>query len=221
MSPRRRKQPIVPTTEMSCEDLACAARTGNEACYAELVRRYEQRLFNFLLRRTRHRVDAEDLTQETFLRAWQRLDRYDEQWRFSTWLFTIGARLAVNHHRAQRPVVTSDALEYRAGAAADPAADAAFREISGTLWDLATRILSQDQQTALWLRYAESLSIRDISVVLGKSEVATRVLLFRARDAMAEQLEKSLRDNSWHAMKNDDPNDETFLGSAGVVGGAS
>lgn len=221
MSPlRRNKPPTPPPTEQTCEDLACRARSGDEACYAELVRRYEQRLFNFLLRRTRHRVDAEDLTQETFLRAWQRLDRYDEQWRFSTWLFTIGARLAVNHHRAQRPVVTSDALAFRPGEYLDPAASASFRELTGTLWELATRILSQDQQTALWLRYAESLSIREIAQVLGKSEVATRVMLFRARDAMAEQLEPTPQDQDDRAA-NDDPNDETFLGSSGIVGGTS
>lgn len=187
MARRKHANPI-PLSERSCEDLAHLACDGSASAYAELVHRYEERLFNFLLRRTRDRVDAEDLTQETFLRAWQRLERYDAHWRFSTWLFTIGARLAVNHHRARRPEIASDSLDYSTASTHDPAHAASVRELAGNLWTLASRLLSRDQLTALWLRYAESMSLREIGLILGKSEVATRVMLFRARDLLTRHV---------------------------------
>ena len=64
-------------------------------CFAELVGRFETRIFNFLRRRTTVATDAEDLTQDTFMRAWERIGQYEPGRRFSTWLFTVAARLAI------------------------------------------------------------------------------------------------------------------------------
>src|SRR6478672_168395 len=96
---------------LSPEDLAERAAAGSVPSFGELVTRFEVRVFNFLLRKMGSRADAEDLTQESFVRAWERITSYDRQWRFSTWLFTIASRLAVSHYRRQRPVVTSAELD--------------------------------------------------------------------------------------------------------------
>ena len=80
---------------LSSEELACRAQAGSLPSFAKLVERYQGRLYNFLLRRVGHADDAEDLAQDTFVRAWERIDRYRTTWRFSTWLFTIGSRLAI------------------------------------------------------------------------------------------------------------------------------
>ncbi|MEE8146382.1 MAG: sigma-70 family RNA polymerase sigma factor, partial [Longimicrobiales bacterium] len=84
-----------PIEDLPVCTLVSRAQTGSLSSFAELVARFEGRLFNFLLRRTRCVADAEDLAQDTFVRAWQRIRRYDPRWRFSTWLFTIAHRLAV------------------------------------------------------------------------------------------------------------------------------
>lgn len=173
---------------ISAEDLARQAQRGSLPAFTRLVAMFEARLFNFLLRRTGSWDDAEELTQETFVRAWQRLDRYDDQWRFSTWLFTIGGRLAVSHHRAKRRTITSDCLEYRADASASPSDQAERREAKSPTWALAEQILTEGQNTALWLRYAEGLSMKEIAHVMGKSQVSVRVTLFRARDALASHI---------------------------------
>src|SRR5262249_49655709 len=101
------------------EDLADRAAAGSVESFGELVTRYELRLFNFLLRKRAWRTDAEALTQDALVRAWERIGSYDRRWRFSTWLFTIASRMAVSHYRRQR-VVSSGELD-RAGAARENA----------------------------------------------------------------------------------------------------
>lgn len=158
--------------------------------FVELHDRFQPRVFNFLLRRTAARSDAEDLTQETFLRAWHRLDSYQPAMRFSTWLFTIAVRLGIDQLRAKK---TSDsaAQHLRLTAASespcDPVEDFESRERGGNLWLLAREVLSTDQHTVMWLRYAEDLNIQEIATVIGRNPVAVRVMLFRARELLAER----------------------------------
>lgn len=68
---------IGPLSERTSEELAVLAQRDNVGAYNELVIRFEKRLFNFLLRRVSRRIDAEDLTQEAFVRAWERITSYD------------------------------------------------------------------------------------------------------------------------------------------------
>lgn len=160
-----------------------SARGGTigRLCFGELVTRYEARLFNFLLRRTGGRDDAEELTQEAFARAWARIGTYDRAWRFSTWLFTIGLRLAISKHRRGNRERTGQGPDIASGVAVDSDS----RERGARLWAMAEEHLTKDQHTALWLRYAEDMEISEIARVMNKSEVGTRVCLFRARQALA------------------------------------
>lgn len=179
-------------SEMTGEELAQAARGGALAPFTMLVERYEGRLYNFLLRRCASAADAEDLTQETFLRAFRRIDRYDPRWRFSTWLFTIGARLAATRARAEGRRGTRERLaaaeEARSAPAPGPAAAAEALDERGRVWAVAQRTLTEEQRSLLWLRYAEDLSMREIATVTGRTEIGVRVALFRARDALAASL---------------------------------
>lgn len=184
-------------SEVPIPHLVSRAQRGSLPCFAELVSRFEGRLFNFLRRRTGSTHDAEDLVQDAFLRAWERIDQYDPRWQFSTWLFTIGHRLASTHgRRRQREVTWPGDRELPAADRSDPAREAADREHCDLLWDTADRILSESQRTALWLRYGEELSNREIARVLGRSAISVRVTLFRAREALAahEQRDRARRD---------------------------
>ncbi|MFA6044563.1 MAG: sigma-70 family RNA polymerase sigma factor [Phycisphaerales bacterium] len=175
---------LPPVAALSAEEIALRVQRGGPLAawyFAELVERYQARLFNFLARRA-GRQSAEDLTQESFVRAWEQIARYNPTWRFSTWLFTIGARLAITQHRRSRRTLGSAAMELtQAKAVYDGRSDLGAR-----LWALAGSHLSADQHTALWLRYAEDMSIGDIARVMDKSEVGVRVCLFRSRQALAK-----------------------------------
>lgn len=92
------------------QELVLLAAAGDRAAASELVRAHQERLVAFLLRMTGKRDLAEDVAQEAFVRALRSLSRFDPQYRFSTWLFTIARRVYWNQVEKLKPVVNSDLL---------------------------------------------------------------------------------------------------------------
>ena len=171
----------------STEELVAQCQAGQRGAFALLVERYQERVFNFLLQLTRHRQDAEDLTQVTFLKAYQSLPRYRGTGAFTTWLFTIAKRSAISHLRAARPLEVLSEENEPASLAEGPAAMVAAAESRASLWAAARR-LSPAQFQALWLRYAEGFSVAEVATVMGTNQVRVRVLLHRGRRELARRL---------------------------------
>ena len=168
----------------SDEELARRAQQGCSVGFEELVRRFQVPLLGFL----RHRADgeeAEDLVQETFVRAYQNLHRYRPAWRFPTWLFTIARRLSMNHQRRRRPRADSAALELVEAATPGPAELMVEEESRRRLWDLAGEVLTERQMTVTWLHYVEEMPLKEIARVAGCSHGAVKTMLFRARKKLA------------------------------------
>jgi RNA polymerase sigma-70 factor (ECF subfamily) len=182
---------IVSLRGLSSEELAGRAKCGCQASFAELVRRYAPRLQAFLCRRNRNDHEVEDLVQDTLFKAYQNLDRYDDSWRFSTWLFTIAGRVAVSRHR--RKQLEPGSLDLQAHAPApDEIADQ--REQQESLWAIVAE-LPAGQYRALWLRYGEDMSVKEIAAAMGKSQVWAKVSLYRARMSLARRLNE--RPEGW------------------------
>jgi RNA polymerase sigma-70 factor (ECF subfamily) len=173
---------------LTAEQLALCAQQGCRKSFNELVERFSARLVHFLEREIANAQNAEDLSQETFVRAWQNISRYKPCWRFSTWLYTIGYRLACNHHM-DLPIDSTDVS--RPGDAQPPDVLVENRETGQRLWNTAAH-LPQNQYEALWLKYAESMSIKEIAKVMGKSRVNVKVILYRARTELAKRLEPDI-----------------------------
>ena len=170
---------------LSSEELAWRSKGGCQASFAQLVERYAPRLLCFLSRRTGNIHDAEDLVQDTFVRAFENIHRYRKTWRFSTWLFTIAARLATSHYRKAQ---TARGFSKIASNVACPSTILSQREQRRSLWSQAIE-LSESQYKALWLKYAEDMSIKDIARVMGKSQISVKVLLYRARTGLAQRIQ--------------------------------
>lgn len=162
------------------EELARDAGAGSESAFEELVYRYEKPVFLFLRSKTLNAHDAEDLAQQTFVKAYRALDRYDARYRFAAWIYTIARRLAVSHFRSARtaPVVAEriEQVDVRT-----PDRHLTARESEGRLWDWVRARLTQLEFAALWLRVTEDLSIKETARVMGKTQTHVKVLLFRGR----------------------------------------
>jgi RNA polymerase sigma-70 factor (ECF subfamily) len=174
----------------SDEQLAFKAQRGCASSFEELVRRYQTRLLNFLRRRTANAADADDLTQDTFVRAYENLHRFNDSGRFSTWLFTIARRLCINHGQKKRPIANSEALHSLKSLTSSPEQTVSDRENRRQLWDLAAEILNERQMTAIWLYYVEGMSVAQIAPVVERSRVAVKMILFRARKKLMPVLEE-------------------------------
>ena len=81
------------------QDVVLAARRGSEAAYRELLKRYERPVFSLIYRMVRDRELAEDLTQETFIKALNALDSYRPEYKFSSWIFKIANNAAIDQLR--------------------------------------------------------------------------------------------------------------------------
>lgn len=165
-------------------DTAQSLPAGNgidRAGFAALVDEHQDKLRNFLFRYTRNREDAEDLTQDTFVKAYRNIHRYDSKYSFSTWLYTIARRTAYNHFRDSKP---TEALEYDIAASADtPDIEASREDEKSWVWK-AAKNLKPDFREALSLKYIDDLSIEEISKIMGKSQTNVKIILFRARNQL-------------------------------------
>jgi RNA polymerase sigma-70 factor, ECF subfamily len=163
-----------------------AAQAGSAEAFAALVEQYGPRILNYLHQMTGNRHDAEDLTQDTFVKALRGLGTVRNPDAFAGWLFTIARRTALNHFRASRSTEELPAEIPMQGA--DPASLLADRDDHDQLWKVA-RTLKREYFEVLWLHYAESLSIQEIAGVLRRTALHVRVRLHRARLLLARRLE--------------------------------
>lgn len=164
---------------------------ATEADFEELYRAELPRVYNFFRYRVGDGQLAEDLTSETFEKAWRNRDRYKGNLAaFATWVFTIARRVVVDHYRKQRVEV--------------PLTDVAHLPSDATLEDLAqhkadfarlsvllTRLADRDRELVA-LKYGAGLTNRTIAGLTGLSESNVGVILHRALQALRAQWESQL-----------------------------
>lgn len=172
----------------SCSDaeLARQSQAGRLPAFEILLHRYQHRVFAFVVQFCRNPDDAAEITQDTFIKAFRAIAQFDPEHSFTSWILTIARRKCIDHHRRAPPLAEQELPELPD--CADPAQLLAGREESNQLWQLARQLLPAAQFEALWLHYAEELSVAETAKVLRKTKTHIKVLLFRARQTMARQL---------------------------------
>jgi len=179
--------------KLTDEELAARAASGVRPAFDELVSRYGPRLFHFLRTRSGSDEDVEDLVQETFLKAYRNIGRYDPGRRFSTWLYTIAFRLSISRLRSQgaRPSpLDPEGPEHESPGPQETLIRNEEARKAGGIWVLA-RTLKPSEYEVLWLRYAEEMPMKDIASAMKKSLVGVRVLLHRSRLKLGKKLTAS------------------------------
>ena len=187
--------------------LMLQVRDDVPGAFEVLVERYQHRLVGVLVHLISRVEEAEDLTQDVFLRIYRARKGYRPRAKFSTWLFTIANNLAMNHLRSRgRNPAAPIGMESASGSqpglrpleeqAMDregtPSAHMRQVELSDVVRE-ALDILGEDQKFAVLLNKFEDMSYADIAEVMGRSEAAVKSLLARARTHLREQLEPYLK----------------------------
>ena len=163
----------------------------NDAPFAELFRTEYSTVYRYFYYRTGSRTMSEDLTQETFVRAYRAFARFDPSRASSaTWLLTIARRLFVDEWRrtSQHVYAETEVPESVAGEES-PEAELCRRETNAALYR-AMAMLSERERHLIALKYAAGLRNREIARILGKSERHTAVLLCRTLAKLRKILEK-------------------------------
>ena len=189
-----RKASFVPKEEQpgSAEDgsdarLIEAVRSGDVDAYGAVVRRYESRLSRVIGRFVQDADLIDDLTQDTFIRTYERLDQFDASRRFGPWLFRVGVNLTLDHLRKKKrrrwvslfsegPCPTDDGRSYDPGSADPRTTIDMQQEVRAVLEGVAEKY-----RTVLVLRDLENFSTSEIAAILDRKEATIRWRLAEAR----------------------------------------
>jgi RNA polymerase sigma-70 factor (ECF subfamily) len=185
-----------PSEHPSEQDLIAKARGGDQDAFAELVMLHADRVYGALRRFGLEAGDADEVTQEVFLRAWRGLPRFEERARFSTWLYRIAfneAQRRLARRTLPRAVAKpeDDAPDPVAALPEPPESGPEARALADELerqLDAALDQLPADWRAAVVLRDLEGLSTHDAAEVVGVGEAAFKSRLHRGRMQLRELL---------------------------------
>lgn len=170
---------------------------GNQSAYADLVKRHQRFVFTLALRFSKSREDAEEIAQDCFVKAYRSLASFQQQSKFSTWLYSIVYTTAMTSLRKKRVETSSihdegDSLQIDGQTAVVDANQAENNSRSFYLNQAIAQLLPDDA-AVLTLFYKCEQSIEEISRALGIETNAVKVKLFRARQRLKEKLERNLK----------------------------
>jgi RNA polymerase sigma-70 factor (ECF subfamily) len=164
------------------EGLATRASVGDEAAFAELMRRHERRVHALLWRLTRNQAVADELCQETFLRAWRKLGSFQGRGRFEAWLAALAYNVFRKQWRSTRRYAGTLSLE-EPGVATEMdkhAAVTAAQEATADL-DRLLAVVSPEERELLTLSYAGGLSASEIGAMLNTAPGTVKSQIHRAK----------------------------------------
>lgn len=165
-------------------------RSGDTDAFRVLVDRHSRAIYRLGYRLTRNEMDADDVVQETFLRAYRRLDTWDGRASFGTWAHQIAANYALDLLRKQKRTGAEELGETEPTDHAPRTDDSVLLRVGvARALDQGMRTLSGNERTAFVLRHYEGMSIEEIGRILGTETNATKHTIFRAVRKLRQILE--------------------------------
>ncbi len=170
---------------------------GNQAAYADLIKRHQRFVFTLAMRFSKNREDAEEIAQDCFIKAYRSLSSFQRQSKFSTWLYSIVYTTAMTFLRKKR--VDTDSIDdentYIQLENHSSGFDTNSVEIKSRSYYLNQAIaqLLPDDAAIITLFYMGEQSLEEISQALGIEANTVKVKLFRARQRLKEKLERNLK----------------------------
>jgi RNA polymerase sigma-70 factor, ECF subfamily len=169
--------------------LVARAQEGYLDAYELLVQRHSAMAYRVALRLTGNHHDAQDVAQEALITAWENLSRFRAGSSFSTWLYQIVTRRALNKINRDRAASSLEILPDLADPAAEPAEEVE-RNLAVDAVSDALSTLPFPQRAVVVLHHFEGLSYAEVASVTGSTEPAVRSYLFRARRTLGKRLEE-------------------------------
>ncbi len=194
-------EPAAALNTLTDQQIVLLARGGQERAYRELVRRYERPIFSLLYRMVRDRELAEDLSQDTFVKALNAIESYKPEYKFSSWLFKIANNAAIDHLRRREldtlslegspHAVTPDAMEATALQIGDRGENALdiveAKELGGEI-ERAIAQLRPEYRACILLRHVDGRAYEEIAEMLDLPLGTVKTYIHRARNELRRLL---------------------------------
>jgi RNA polymerase sigma-70 factor (ECF subfamily) len=156
------------------QQLIADSLLGDERAFGQLLSKYLTPVYNFIVGLTRDRIVAEDLAQETFIKAWKNLARFDQKRNFKTWLFAIAKNTTYDFFKKKKSIPFSFFEDAEGQSTLDMIDDEEIspeelleKEEKKEIIEAAMQTLSEQYRTLLLLAYQEDFSLTEISEILG------------------------------------------------------
>jgi RNA polymerase sigma-70 factor (ECF subfamily) len=176
-----------------------SARRGDAGAFGQLYQLHLDRIYRYVYYRVGTASEAEDLTEHVFLKAWEAVGRYESRGLpFAAWLYRMAHNAVIDHYRANRPTTSIDETFDLEDEKQSPT-DAVMAGVDRDELRQAIRRLNHDQQQVVVMRFVEGMSHAEVGQLLGKSEVAVRVIQHRALQAMGKYLRSLPATGQTHA----------------------
>lgn len=168
--------------------LVKSACNGDIQAFEEIVDAYKNKLYSFLVKLTCSRQDAEEILQEVFIRAWRHLGQYDERWMFSTWIYRIATNVYKSWQKKKKKIQTVPVSEELISDIAVGSPEEAY-EKNERKQEVIVLIqkLKENQRIPLILKYVKGFSYYEIGRIMGISEDAAKMRVFRARETICKR----------------------------------
>jgi RNA polymerase sigma-70 factor (ECF subfamily) len=175
------------TSQSSISEIAAAAQ-GDPAAFGIIYHRYIERIYRYVFHQVNNIEDAEDLSSQVFVSAWESLPKYEERGLFTAWIFGIARNKVRAFHRKQRVDLPLDQTHTQSADNPDPFTLIETDEALIALKEIITG-LHPEQQELLSLRFGGGMTYRQIGAVLGKSESAVKMQMNRLLDRLQAEWE--------------------------------
>ena len=183
---------------MTEEEAIAAARTGDHGSLAWLMGRYKHMVHTIAMRVLRQREDAEEVTQDSFVKAFRSLDGYQGDSKFSTWLYSIAYRSAISKLRTRRTSTTStdDLSAFEHLHAEGPSLDGEARDRKRLVEEAVAQLPPEDAAVVTFY-YLQEMNVEEIVTATGLGASNVKVKLHRSRKRLQEILQTQLKDEVW------------------------
>ena len=172
---------------------------GNVNAYSVIVDSHKNRVYNLAFRICCNHEEAEEISQDSFLKAYRALGSFKRKSSFSTWLYRIVYNTAISHVRTQKREILSledfpaDAADFIGISTSEEEAENEYRR---SLLNFAFQKISEEERSLITLHYYEDMSTEEMSEVTGISKSNIKVKLFRARQKMLQTIENAEKKKS-------------------------
>ena len=171
-----------------------AVKVGDSSAFGKLYDHYQPMIYRFVLVKVGRREEAEDITHQVFLQAWQNIRTYHHRGHpFGSWLYRIARNQVIDHYRARKDDVPLEAADH-AGIATESGEAGVSLKIEMEKVMAAIRRLKPEHQDVIILRFVEDLSIRETADAIHKTEGAVKLIQHRAMEELRKETHGSLGD---------------------------
>jgi RNA polymerase sigma-70 factor, ECF subfamily len=175
-----------------------AIGSRDRAAFAELYERFVERIYRYVYYRTGSQLDAEDLSEQVFLKAWTSIHQFRWQGKpFQAWLYTLAHNVVVDHFRSARRTTSLDDSKETTHLASESTSHSMDSWLDADMLARAIRHLPRDQQHVIGLRFLEGRDTAEVAQLMNTREKTVRALQFRALHRLRGILDRQHQSDGW------------------------